>query len=111
MQGGGANLTDRADLTDQTDREDFRRRAMPSILRIGTCYNALVTRSAAMATYEYHAIRFSDDDEKSFVGGVVVARNKEEAVAKLRSQGLKATMLEKARGLMALIKWFDADIR
>ena len=42
---------------------------------------------------------------------MVVARNKEEAAAKLRKQGLKATMLEKARGLMALIKWFDADIR
>lgn len=64
-----------------------------------------------MATYEYHAIRAEGDDEKSFVGGVVVARDRHEAKAKLREQGLKATMLRKARGILAVIKWLDADIR
>jgi len=66
-----------------------------------------------VATYEYHAIRAEGDkdSEKSFVGGIVVARDREEAKVKLRRHGLKATMLKRARGLMAVIKWFDADIR
>ncbi|HOJ31967.1 MAG TPA: hypothetical protein PKY35_04500 [Candidatus Hydrogenedentes bacterium] len=64
-----------------------------------------------MPTFEYHAIRAEGDEEKSFVGGVVIAKNKEEAKAKLLAKGLKATMLKKARGIMALVKWFDADIR
>jgi hypothetical protein len=45
------------------------------------------------------------------VGGVVVAKSRHEAKQKLRKIGLKATMLKKARGLMGLLKWFDADIR
>ena len=64
-----------------------------------------------MPTYEYHAIRAEGDEEKSFVGGVVVAKSRQDAKAKLRQQGLKATMLSQARGMMALIKWLDADIR
>ena len=64
-----------------------------------------------MATFEYHAIRAEGDEEKSFVGGVVVARSRHEAKEKLRNIGLKATMLKKARGLMAFLKWFDADVR
>lgn len=64
-----------------------------------------------MPTYEYHAIRAEGDEEKSFTGGVVVAKDRHEAKAKLREQGLKATMLKKARGVMAVIKWLDADIR
>jgi type II secretory pathway component PulF len=64
-----------------------------------------------MPTYEYHAIRAEGDEEKSFVGGVVVARSRHEAKEKLRQQGLKATMLTQAKGVMALIKWFEADIR
>lgn len=64
-----------------------------------------------MPTYEYHAIRAEGDDEKSFVGGVVVAKDRHDAKAKLRDQGLKATMLKKARGIMAVIKWLEADIR
>lgn len=64
-----------------------------------------------MATFEYHAIRAEDGEEKSFVGGVLIAKSREEAKEKLRARGLKATMLKKARGIMALVKWFDADIR
>ena len=64
-----------------------------------------------MPTYEYHAIRAEGDEEKSFVDGVVVARSRHEAKQKLRQQGLKATMLKQAKGMMALIRWFDADIR
>jgi len=64
-----------------------------------------------MPTYEYHAIRAEGDEEKSFVGGVVVAKSRQDAKAKLREQGLKATMLKQAKGLMALLRWFDADIR
>jgi type II secretory pathway component PulF len=64
-----------------------------------------------MATFEYHAIRAEGDDEKSFVGGIVIARDKHDAKHKLREQGLKATMLKKTRGVMAVIKWLDADIR
>ena len=64
-----------------------------------------------MPTFEYHAIRAEGDAEKSFVGGVLVAKNRHEAKAKLREKGLKATMLKQARGVMAVIKWFDADIR
>lgn len=64
-----------------------------------------------MPTYEYHAIRAEGDEEKSFVGGVVVAKSRHDAKAKLRKQGLKATMLSQAKGFMALLKWFDADIR
>jgi len=64
-----------------------------------------------MPTYEYHAIRAEGNEEKSFVGGVVVARSRHEAKEKLRQQGLKATMLTQAKGVMALIKWFEADIR
>lgn len=64
-----------------------------------------------MPTYEYHAIRAEGDEDKSFVGGVVVAKDRHEAKKKLREQGLKATMLKQARGVMAVIKWLDADIR
>jgi type II secretory pathway component PulF len=64
-----------------------------------------------MATYEYHAIRAEGDSEKSFVGGVVIAKDRHDAKAKLREQGLKATMLKQAKGVMALLKWFEADIR
>jgi type II secretory pathway component PulF len=64
-----------------------------------------------MPTYEYHAIRAEGDEEKSFVGGVVIAKDRRDAKEKLRREGLKATMLRQARGLMAIIKYFDADIR
>jgi type II secretory pathway component PulF len=64
-----------------------------------------------MPTFEYHAIRTDDDEEKSFVGGVVVARSRSEAKEKLRERGLKATMLKQARGVLGLFRWFDADIR
>lgn len=64
-----------------------------------------------MPTYEYHAIRADADDEKSFVGGIVIARDRQDAKDKLRDKGLKATMLKRARGIMAVIKWLDADIR
>jgi len=64
-----------------------------------------------MPTYEYHAIRAEGHGEKSFTGGVVVARSRHEAKEKLRQQGLKATMLSQAKGVNALIKWFEADIR
>ncbi|NLN92687.1 MAG: hypothetical protein GX130_05165 [Candidatus Hydrogenedens sp.] len=64
-----------------------------------------------MAIYEYHAIRAEGDEEKSFIGGIVVARDRSEAKSKLREHGLKATRLKRARGIMAVIKWLDADIR
>jgi type II secretory pathway component PulF len=64
-----------------------------------------------MPTYEYHAIRAEGDAEKSFTGGVVIARSRQEAKKKLREIGLKATMLKQARGVMAVLKWFEADIR
>ncbi len=64
-----------------------------------------------MATFEYHAIRAEGDDEKSFVGGVVIAKDRHDAKQKLRGQGLKATMLKQTRGVMAVLKWLDADIR
>jgi type II secretory pathway component PulF len=64
-----------------------------------------------MPTYEYHAIRAEGDAEKSFVGGIVVAKDRHDAKAKLREHGLRATMLKKARGILAFIKWLDADIR
>ena len=64
-----------------------------------------------MPTFEYHAIRTDDDEEKSFVGGAVIAKSRHEAKVKLREQGLKATMLKQARGVMAVLRWFDADIR
>jgi hypothetical protein len=41
----------------------------------------------------------------------VVAKSRHEAKEKLRELGLKATMLKKARGIMAVLKWFEADIR
>ncbi len=64
-----------------------------------------------MPTFEYHAIRAEGDDEKSFVGGVVVAKDRHDAKVKLREHGLKATMLKQSRGVMSVIKWLDADIR
>jgi len=64
-----------------------------------------------MPTYDYHAIRAEGDEEKSFIGGIVVAKDRRDAKEKLREQGLKATMLKRARGIMAVIKWLDADIR
>ncbi|HIJ74267.1 MAG TPA: hypothetical protein HPP83_09220 [Candidatus Hydrogenedentes bacterium] len=64
-----------------------------------------------MPTFEYHAIRAEGDEEKSFVGGAVIAKSRHEAKVKLREQGLKATMLKRARGMMAVLRWFDADIR
>ena len=64
-----------------------------------------------MPTFEYHAIRTEDDEEKSFVGGVVVARSRSEAKQKLRQQGLKATMLKQAKGMLGILRWFEADIR
>ena len=45
------------------------------------------------------------------IGGVVVAKSRSEAKEKLRERGLKATKLRQARGVMALLRWFDADIR
>ncbi len=64
-----------------------------------------------MPTYEYHAIRAEGDDEKSFVGGVVIAKSRKDAKEKLRYRGLKATMLRRAKGVVGLLRWFDADIR
>ena len=64
-----------------------------------------------MATFEYHAIRAEGDDARSFIGGVVVAKSRSEAKEKLRQQGLKATRLRRAKGVMALLRWFDADTR
>ena len=64
-----------------------------------------------MPTFEYHAIRAEGDEEKSCVGGVIVAKSRHDAKEKLRQKGLKATMLRQAKGIMALLKWFDADIR
>lgn len=64
-----------------------------------------------MPTYEYHAIRAEGDDEKSFTGGVVVAKSRQEAKDKLRDLGLKATMLRRAKGVVGLLRWFEADIR
>jgi len=67
-----------------------------------------------MPTFEYHAIRAEGQEgqeEKSFVGGVVIAKSRHDAKEKLRQQGLKATMLRQAKGMMAVIKWLDADIR
>ena len=58
-----------------------------------------------MPTFEYHAIRAEGDEEKSFVGGVVIAKDRHDAKAKLMEKGLKATMLKQARGVMAVIKW------
>ena len=56
-----------------------------------------------MPAYEYHAIRAEADEEKSFVGGVVRAKSRHEAKAKLREHGLKATMLKKSRGVMSFL--------
>ena len=64
-----------------------------------------------MAIFEYHAIRAEGDEEKSFIGGVIIARSREEARKKLRERGLKATMLKRSRGVMGMLKWLDADIR
>ena len=64
-----------------------------------------------MPTFEYHASRAEGDDARSFIGGVVVAKSRSEAKEKLRERGLKATKLRQARGVMALLRWFDADIR
>jgi type II secretory pathway component PulF len=64
-----------------------------------------------MPTFEYHAIRAEGEEEKSFVGGIVIARSRHEAKAKLRERGLKATMLKQAKGVMAVLRWFEADIR
>lgn len=64
-----------------------------------------------MPTYEYHAIRAEGDAEKSFVGGVIVAKSRQEAKDKLRERGLKATMLKHTKGLAGIIRWFEADIR
>ncbi|HOZ46980.1 MAG TPA: hypothetical protein PLO37_16720 [Candidatus Hydrogenedentes bacterium] len=64
-----------------------------------------------MPAYDFHAIRAEDHEEKSFIGGVVVARSRQEAKEKLRQQGLKATMLSQAHGIMAVVKWIEADIR
>ena len=64
-----------------------------------------------MPTFEYHAIRAESDEEKSFLDGVVVAKSRQEAKEKLREQGLKATMLKQAKGVMAVLRWFEADIK
>lgn len=64
-----------------------------------------------MATYEYHAIRGDAATRRFFVGGVVVARSDDEAREKLRDHGMQATMLKRDRGILSLLRWFDADIR
>ena len=64
-----------------------------------------------MATYEYYAIRADGDEDKSFVGGVVIARTRQEAKEKLMARGLKATSLRRSRGIIGILRWFDADIR
>ena len=64
-----------------------------------------------MATFDYHAIRAEGEEEKSFVGGVIIAKDRREAKDKLRQHGLKATMLKRAKGMKAVLNWFDADIR
>lgn len=64
-----------------------------------------------MASFEYQAIRVENDKEKSFVGGVVVARTPIEAEEKLLAHGLYATMLKRDKGLLSLLNRLDADIR
>lgn len=64
-----------------------------------------------MATYEYHAIRGQDPERRFFVGGVVVAATPDEARQKIQSRGMQATMIKRDRGLLSLLRWFDADIR
>lgn len=64
-----------------------------------------------MPTFDYHAIRAEGEEEKSFVGGVIIAKSRREAKDKLRKHGLKATMLKQAKGMRAILNWFDADIR
>ena len=64
-----------------------------------------------MPVYEYHAIRAEGEEEKSFVGGVIVAKSRHDAKQKLRERGLKATMLKRSKGMMSILKRFDADIR
>ena len=64
-----------------------------------------------MPIFDYYAIRADAKEEKSFVGGIVVAKSRWEAKEKLREKGLKLTSLSRARGIMGLLKWFDADIR
>ena len=58
-----------------------------------------------MPTYEYHAIRAEGDEEKSFIGGVIIAKSRHEAKEKLREKGLKATRLIQSKGLMGFLKW------
>ena len=60
-----------------------------------------------MPTYEYHAIRAEGDDEKSFVGGVIVAKSRQDAKEKLRERGLKATMLRHTKGVVGLLRVVD----
>lgn len=67
-----------------------------------------------MPTFEYDAIRTEgegDDAPRSFMGGVVVAKSRSEAKEKLRRNGLKAHRLRRTKGVVALLRWFDADIR
>lgn len=64
-----------------------------------------------MPTFEYHAIRADGDVEKSFIGGVIVAKSRQEAKEKLRDRGLKATMLKQSKGVLGMLRWFEADIR
>lgn len=63
-----------------------------------------------MPAFEYNAIRAEGEGEKSFVGGVVVAQSRQEAKEKLRKHGLKATMLKQSRGIIGLLRRFEADI-
>ena len=57
-----------------------------------------------MPTFDYHAIRAEGDEEKSFVGGIVVARSRQEAKEKLRERGLSAILALGNRGLKAQLK-------
>jgi len=48
---------------------------------------------------------------ESVESGIVVARNKHRAKAKLKKRGFGAVHLEHIEGIRAFRKWFSADIR
>ena len=80
------------------------------------CYNhpllegeGLTAAGKGMAVFRYEATKKLPEDYREL--GTVVARDKDEAKAKLKQDGFSEVPLKRIRGLAALWNTFTADIR
>ena len=69
----------------------------------------MTTAGKGMAVFRYEATKKLPEDFREL--GIVVARDKDEAKAKLKQDGFSEVQLKQIRGLHALWNRFTADIK